>query len=299
MNKNNVKGLTMLAMATLSSSSIPVFSKKLLEFMPSYHFIFMWMIFSLFYAMIFAGFTGYKRVFKQIYTERKNVFLVGICACGWVGLFFQGLKMLDPTVTGFLFNFRAVWGILIGIFVLGERYRTMEYAGMVVIFIGSIVITYTSRNPENMVGVMLVVTSSLCFVLTNFFVKRFVHKMGPASSLLARLFLPALLFLPFVFDPQPFWGYLNTETLILFIVGTLVGPFLSSYLIFSSLKYIGIGLHTIFQSVSIFFTALFSAVFLGMLPSPQQFVGGLVIVSGVILIGIQTIYSGRKARNNV
>lgn len=289
MDKTKSKGLTLVVAGTVSLATVPVLSKILLKQIPPIHFTLLWMMCSLGYTLILGIITGIKDVYLKVRAEWKNIVFAGISATLWVILFFEGLSRIDPTVSSFLFNFRAIWGLLIGVMALKEYYRRMEWMGMGMIFGGSLLITSNVKGGGELFGMLIVVLSSLFFVMTSFFVKKFVKNTGIVPVLIARFLLPMIFLLFISLSKGMFWQYVNVENLPLLLFGSFLGPFFSFILIFSSLKYLGIGIQTVTQSSGPLFTGLWAFLLLGNLPPLRQFVGGIVIIGGVALLGFQSI----------
>jgi drug/metabolite transporter (DMT)-like permease len=74
--------------------------------------------------------------------------------------------------------------------------------------------------------------------------------------------------------------------------GSFFGPFLSYFLFYKGMVSLDIGQAAIIRATQPLFVALYSFVLLGALVSRQQFVGGMVILAGVVMI----LWSNRSAQ---
>jgi drug/metabolite transporter (DMT)-like permease len=287
MNKQKLKGLLMVLGGTITLATVPVFSKVLMRQIPPVHFTLLWMMCALSYTIILAFFKGIKGVLEKIRCNFKNIFFAGIFASLWVFLYFEGLNRIDPTVSSFLFNSRAIWGLLIGLCVLKEKYKKLEWTGMSMILLGSVLITSNAAGGAELSGMLLIVLSAFSYVLTSTFVKKFIGKTGIVPVLVARFLLPVFFMLIISLRQGGFCEYVNKDNILLLLAGSFIGPFFSFILIFNSLKYIGVGLQTICQSTAPLFTGMLAFFIMGIFPPLSQFVAGIVILAGVTLIGLQ------------
>jgi len=66
--------------------------------------------------------------------------------------------------------------------------------------------------------------------------------------------------------------------------GAMIGPLLGQMLCFYSMRYIGLSEMEIMRAMQPLIVLFYSLVFLGMLPTLRQGIGGAVVVMGVLLL---------------
>lgn len=280
------KGFTLLVLGAAFLSTVPVLSKHLLSGLPSRQFTGLWMAASTFWASLWLFRRGFRRPWRLFVDNIGPLFLAGFLATGWVYFYFRGLELIDPAVTTYIMNARVLWGVGIGVLFLGERYVPGQWIGMTFVLMGVLLIFTGVYQGDEFLGILFVTLSSLFFVLTNTLVKHTTPKAGVALMLFVRFFFPALILLPASFSAGPFLGGVARTDLLLILGGALTGPFLSFLLVYSSLKYLALGLHSVVQSISIVFTTLLSFAVFGTMPPVTKLLGGALVVCGIILAGV-------------
>lgn len=288
------KGLLCLVTGTLTISTVPVVSKVVLQEMPSVHFTVLWMAAATLYSVVLVFAQGVDETWRKLRTAWKRTVMTGLVAVAWVHFYFRGVELLDPAVVSFVLNSRMLWAVAGGMLLLGERYRPLQFAGMLAIACGVVVIFINVEGSLEALGVTFVLLSALFYVVGSAIVKSHIKKTGVAVALLARFVFPFLVLLPIALRSGNIGTYLSWESALLIAGGAFLGPFLSFLLIYTALRYLPIGLHTVFQSVSVFYTALLSFAVFGSLPPRNKIIGGLIIVAGMITVGMVSLRRGDR-----
>lgn len=291
---NTVKGILCVVLGTLLISGIPVVSKLVLEQMPSLHFSALWMSTALMYVTIWIVGTGPRRTWQRLRPRLGAVVLTGLVAAVWVYSYFRGLKVLHPAVVTFVMNSRTVWAILGGVLILRERYRPLQLVGMVIVVAGLVMVFADTRRSAELVGVLLVLVAAISYSAVNMLVRTYVHDTGVKVTLLTRFFFPVLLLVPIARIQGPFAPYVNWYTGLLIAGGAFVGPFLSFLLLYTALRYLQVGVHSLFQAVGVVYTTVFAYLALGSLPPTNRIIGGGIILAGLVITSIGSIRSRRN-----
>ena len=284
--KYPARGILLITLGTVFISTVPIFSKIVLRTMSSAHFSFFWMCFGLFYTIVFTFIVGAKKTLAGIVREWRYMLAAGTSAFVWVFFAFAGIKRLDPTVSIIFFNMRGVWGVLIGLTLLHERYSKIQYTGMAVILGGLALNLIDAGTPDEILGSIMTIVASLAYATTNSFIKRFIKRSGVVPALYARFVLPVLAFLVVGLSTGLSFEAIDGRTFALLATGAFIGPFLSFVMIFSSLKYLDLGVQTFFQSASLFITAILSYLVFASIPSPLQIAGGVIVITGMIVMSL-------------
>ena len=78
--------------------------------------------------------------------------------------------------------------------------------------------------------------------------------------------------------------HLSLPHLSVLVLGALIGPLLGQMLCFYSMRYIGLSELEIMRATMPLIVLVYSLVFLGMLPTLRQGIGGAVVVIGVLML---------------
>ncbi len=198
-------------------------------------------------------------------------------------LIFSGLNYLDPSVTAFLARSGALYSIILGYTVLGERFSRRCLLGMVLILLGVGVITYSSGAAQ-LVGILLVLVGYVFTSLNYLFGKQVTKSTNPVVLIWARSVGSLVVAIVIAAASGRFELHLSVPHLCVLVLGALIGPFLGQMLCFYSMRYIGLSELEIMRATQPLIVLIYSLVFLGMLPTLRQGIGGAVVVMGVLLL---------------
>ena len=212
-----------------------------------------------------------------------SAFSVAAILTMWIGL-----QYLDPTVASFISRIEVLVAIMLGIGFLKERFRLLEGVGGLVILIGLIVLKITF-HVELTTWFWVMVLSAVLFGVTEFLAKLTVRYLDPIPLTFIRSLAVAVCFLIMlavqqtpIFDVGQYgWGILAIA-----IVGPVFGRI--AYLI--SLKHIEVSKASLITQSKPLFVAIIAFIGLGMIPSPREWIGGILI-----LIGCATIIMTRRS----
>jgi len=198
-------------------------------------------------------------------------------------LVFSGLSYLDPSVTAFLARSGALYSIILGYTVLGERFSRRCLVGMVLILAGVGVITYSSGAAQ-LLGIVLVLVGYVFSSLNYLFGKQVTKSTNPVVLIWARSAGSLVVAIVIAAASGRFELHLSVPHLTVLVVGAIIGPFMGQMLCFYSMRYIGLSELEIMRATSPLIVLAYSLVFLGMLPPLRQGIGGAVVVIGVLLL---------------
>jgi drug/metabolite transporter (DMT)-like permease len=87
---------------------------------------------------------------------------------------------------------------------------------------------------------------------------------------------------------------IETKALLNITVGAFLGPFLATFAYYSSLKYIEASRSSVLSSSKSVFVVVTSYIYLNLLPGDFQIVGGLLTITGVLLISLGSFFKFKK-----
>ena len=203
---------------------------------------------------------------------------------------FYSLRFISATEGSVIINLHAVFAMLLSAIFLQEPLTSRKMAGVLLSFLGLIVITIggtpvASLNLEEPVGVLLMVGAGFCWAVYSVFGKRMLQRYSNEVATACAFLLGTLFLVPFAVSE----GRLNTL-------------FDSSWLAWVSVVFLAITCSVVAYIlwnrmirvtdvtkvlVSLYFipipTAIFSYVFLGETITYPLVLGAALIISGVYL----------------
>jgi drug/metabolite transporter (DMT)-like permease len=197
-------------------------------------------------------------------------------------LFFTSIDLGDPTLVAFFSRSETVYTVLFGAWLLGERMRRYQWLGVAVAIAGAGMMTFRAGR---VVWLMLLLTliSNFFLALSTLVAKRSLTGVPPLLLSIARTgLMMGMLGLAGLVAGQLAWPGLHTWLWI--IGGAFFGPFLSYFLFYKSLHYLDLSKGTVIRATQPLFVAVYSLILFGIIISPQQFLGGLVLIVGVALM---------------
>lgn len=228
---------------------------------------------------------------------KKLIFggLIGIG--GFLYLFILSLRYANPIDVSIIMTLPPAFVILIGVIFLHRRPSVMEYVGVAVSFIGAAIVILTGGSgkagPDNMLGDLLAVASTICFAFYLVIIEGPSHAYRPVTMLRwvflfgaipALFFIPSLPHMPVVIHPA-----LIPWLEIAFIL--LCPTFLAYFLTNPAMKLIGAELVSLYQYLVPVFATI-SAVLMGL----DRLYWAQVLAMAVIIAGMALTDRGKRRR---
>ncbi|MFO7852888.1 MAG: DMT family transporter [Bacteroidota bacterium] len=293
---DKIKGYGFAFLATVAIANVYVFSKAALNELNLYQFGFYWFGLAIIWNILYAVPTGKWKVIKRLgKKEYRLLFVMGLIELFGTILFFMSIeKADDPAIMSFLQNLVPLFVILMGITILGERFTLLQLSGMIITLSGAAVTSFTGDIAEKgffVPGTGLMIASTIFLATTMIISKKFIKNLDPGLLAINRsvyLFLTALVFI-----------IITGETIIispsaLFNVsfGSLIGPFLTAFSMYSALQFIEASKSTIIQSSKGIFVTIGAWMYFRTIPESFQVIGGIITIIGVIILITARDYQG-------
>tara|TARA_Y100000590_G_scaffold333459_1_gene379317 strand:- start:4642 stop:5505 length:864 start_codon:yes stop_codon:yes gene_type:complete len=202
---------------------------------------------------------------------------------------YTGLSLIDASAAVLLVQTEVPFGVVFAYFMLKEKPTIRSIIGISIAFIGVFILTGSPNLDGKFVGVTLVIIGSGVWALGQVLVKPLSKKVNPLA-LVAWLGLfsgPILIGLSAVFDGNTIQYFKNASLeswLIAIYLGFIMQPItygcfyyvLKNNPLYKVLPIVTMGIPP---------TGLLAAIFLlGEEPTKELFIGGIVIIIGVVLI---------------
>lgn len=194
---------------------------------------------------------------------------------------FYAIDKIGPSVTGFFQRLETPLFLLLGVFLLQERLSKGELTGMFISFVGALLLTF-SIEKVLLLGTLMAILHTVMSAVHNYLGKVYVKDTDPYAVGTVRVFYTSLLLLPTVLAMNQF--QLPPSTMVPWLVaGTLISPFLGWFSILASLRYLKASQAAIYINLHPFFVLMYSFLLFSTFPAPNQLLGGILIVLGILL----------------
>jgi drug/metabolite transporter (DMT)-like permease len=198
-------------------------------------------------------------------------------------IFIVALRMLDPSIVAFLSQTQIVFVILLGFFFLGEVFNRSEIIAAFIIILGMILMTYKSGHVPP-IAALLVIIANLLGAASLVIVRKIGPSVGTFTVTRLRTIVLFILFLGIKLMTEGKITVPPIHVLFVALLGAAFGPFLNTLSIYKALEYIPAGKLVLFRGVQPLPVMVFAALILNMFPGWRETVGGLVTISGCILL---------------
>jgi drug/metabolite transporter (DMT)-like permease len=295
-----VKGIGLAFLATIGMANVYVFSKAALLEVNFFQFQFFWFAFALLWNGIYMWSTGLVRMIPQL--EKRsilNLVILGFLELSAATTMFLAIQLAEnPAIVSFLSNATPIFVTLFGIRFLGERFNTIEAIGILLTIGGVVMITYTRNMTLGQFfseGSGWILVSSLFLSISTVFAKKNIRKLHPSILTINRvvyLFMFGLIAVLIRQDSLAVPG----SAIFNMIAGSILGPFLTGLSMYSALKFIEASRTMIIQSTRGLFVLIGSMIYLSILPTTLQLIGGIITILGVVIMIWGKMKFSRKNR---
>jgi len=220
----------------------------------------------------------------------KKIFFASLIAnTTQYSITYTGLSFIDASAAVLLVQTEVPFGVLFAFFMLREKPTIRALIGIGIAFIGVYILTGSPNLDGKFVGVSLVIIGSGVWALGQVLVKPLSKEINPLA-LVAWLGLfsgPILITLSAIFDGNPI-NYFKSATFEVWMIAIYLG-FIMQPITYGCFYYV-LKNNPIYKVLPIVTmgippTGLLAAIFLlGEEPTRELFIGGAIIIIGVMLI---------------
>lgn len=236
--------------------------------------------------------TVYAVIMKIKLPQKGDILIFALA--GFLGVFLYmllfniGINFVPSGVGGFIIASAPVFTLILSVIFLKERVNMYCWIGVFVSFAGLLIIAANQGHGLKLnVGVALLVAAALCTSFFNVLQRKILKKYSPMQVttyeiLFATVFM--LIFLPNLIGELP--KVPLKVNLVMLYLGSI--PAVVSYLLWNfALSLAKKTIHvTAFLYLSPFISALLGFLWLGETFSMLSFVGGIIIISGMVVTNV-------------
>lgn len=272
-----------LALGSAACISVTfVASKRAMLELPPLAFTPLWFAVASLWGVGFYLMRDGPRVPAGLTTSMRPMLLLGFLNGVANLLLFFAINLGDPTLVAFFSRSETVYTVLLGAWLLGERMFPYQWAGVAIAVVGAGVMTFQGGTAVWLVLVILLM-STFFLSLSMLVAKKNIIAAEPLVLSTVRTVVNCLLLGSIgLLAGQLAWP---SPTAWLWIIGgSFFGPFLSYVLFYKGLRYLDLAKGTVVRAMQPLFVAVYSVILFGTFITLQQFVGGLLMIGGVVLM---------------
>jgi len=273
--------------AALALSASLIFSKSALNQLNMLQFGAIWFSLGVIWNSSWFILRRDFRNLKEDFRRKTGVALViALLEGAATGLFYMAIKAMEnPAVVSFIGNTGPVFVTLMGILLLGERFRPSQVMGIVITIAGIFVINYREGGFAGFIdpGSVYIISAAFLFSVATILGRLWNRLLVTGFMSLIRSFLLAVVL---VFLLVRSGGMIHLSPVIWkdLALGSLLETLVVIVFAYQSLKFIEATRTSLIISTKGVWTLILAWIFLGLLPSGMQLLGGLLTLVGVWLI---------------
>ena len=220
----------------------------------------------------------------------KKIFIASLIANTLqYGLTYTGLSFIAASAAVLLVQTEVPFGVIFAYFMLKEKPTIRSLIGITIAFVGVYVLTVSPNLDGKFIGIALVITGSGIWALGQVLIKPLSKEINPLALVawMALFSGPILIALSAIFDGNTI-NYFKTANFNSWMIAIYLG-FIMQPITYGCFYYV-LKNNPIYKvlpivTMGIPLTGLLAAIFLlGEKPTEELFIGGAIIIIGVILI---------------
>jgi drug/metabolite transporter (DMT)-like permease len=230
---------------------------------------------------VFLAFKGHIR--PRLFLQNASFFLViGLLVAASTGLNYIAVSYIDPGTAAMLAQTSTIFALGLSVVWLREHLTSVEIFGAALALLGVFIISFQTGDYLRL-GSLMVLASSFMYALHAAIVKRHGGDMEFSNFFLWRVASTAAFLLLFT-SVRGQWVWPGREAWVIILIAGTVDVVFSRVLYYVALRRLKMSLHTIILTLSPVLTVLWSLLLFSEQPSTQAFVGGAVVILGVVIV---------------
>lgn len=207
---------------------------------------------------------------------------IGFLVAGATMFSYLSVTFVDAGTASLLGRFSTVFTLLLGVFWLKDRLTRAQWLGTAVALLGAVIISFQPGGLLRL-GSIFVLLSSFMYALHVAIVKRYGGEIEFTNFFLYRVAVTTAFLLLFVIAQRQMVWPTGEVWFYLILTGT-VDVVISRVLYYLALRRMTLSMHTIILMLSPVITIGWSLLLFGERPTLQSFIGGLVIIIGILIV---------------
>lgn len=275
-------GLFWIFVSVLSGTMMYILAKDLLATQTQADCCYWWFGFALIFYTLYYLFSGTSFDVAIIRRFFIWIALFVVLQIASTILFFSGLKIIDPSLSSFLQRSQVVFTLILGIVMLGERFRKGEWISSFIIISGLFLITFRIGK-ISLIGSVLILGSTLMGSISVIIIRKIGCHVGAHTFALIRTVTLLMFYILYASSVPGSFALLPAKTLMRVMAGSFFGPFLTVISSYKALEYMDAGKVALFGSLQPFFVMISAFIIFGTFPGIRGIAGGILMVIGNIV----------------
>lgn len=275
------KGFLFCILSALFVSSSFIFAQFILGSVQPEQMILFWFLSASIASSIIAFFYNRTNPLLLFKHNLKEGLLLGLLNAVSALLWIFSIKMVGASMSAFLLRLVAIFTIALGLWFLKEKLNVFETIGALLAISGAFVLSF-SNGDTKLLGVIIAVFAAASISIHDFIAKIYVPRIKPYDLASIRtsftlIFLTAYTLVAGNFSLPP------AGMLPFIIIGSTMSAVIGYILFFKALERMDISKVAIIRNIDPFIVVVYAFVIFRTLPSFTELLGGMLIVSGVLL----------------
>ncbi len=248
-------------------------------------------LFSFYYfaaAFALSWFLLFRREWRRdiLHARPKVIGLIGFLSLLFsFGIYtlISSVKLINPATVSFLSRLEIIIVIILAYLLLKERLHRVEIIGGLIAVAGVMVLKFHATIDVSKAATLMII-SAFFFAVAEIAVKRYVDHLGTMRFIFYRnLFTVGIFYIVLKVSGQSL-TYPGHKTVFWAVLAALLLPILGRATYMEALKRISISRAALINQSTPLFTVLFALLILKTIPAPIEWLGGGMIIAGVIII---------------
>ena len=227
-----------------------------------------------------------RRFHVQTFLKRAPFFLaIGALVGSSTAVNYIAVGFIDPGAASLLSQTSIVFGLAFGVLLFRDKLTGGRWFGAALCLVGVGIVSFQPGDYFRL-GSLLVIGTSLVYALHAALVKRFGGGIDFVEFFLWRVASTAGFVLLAAASQGELQWPSGSAWLLVVIAGT-VDVVISRALYYLALRQLRISIHALVLTLSPVITAIWSLALFGVTPTPQQMIGGVAVLVGVLVVTLR------------
>lgn len=242
----------------------------------------LWFSFATLFSLLMVFVLKKQHEYRKFFKHWKWILLWVALNVVAIMISWTTLKMIGPSLLAFLTKSGMLFVILFGIVFLKEKFNYLEVIGGIVMVSGIVLMTF-AKGDYLALGTFLVIVWGLFYALARLIVKSKLNDIDPMVKVNIRATGVVLMMLPIALLTGQF-SIPTTDGLIYATVPAMFSAVFNHYFMFKAYRHLELSKCALISSLTPVLVAISSFLIFREILSPVQYVGGGLIISGVIVL---------------
>ena len=218
--------------------------------------------------------------------HNKFIWLLGITNTIGILLQYVSLSLLDPVSVGLLGRFYIIFALFLSVLFLNETLCKNDTLPIIFVVIGSFLITHFSGDFNSILGVIVTLSYTFFFALTNMLAKKTVKDIDSKTILLYNQATSTLLLGIILIVTNHLHTIHISIGLFSILLSALCSGVIGLLLFYEGLKYISFREANIIRTLNPIFVFIFSFPFFPLPLTPKFITGAILIIISIIYMNL-------------